>query len=128
MLAKIQPTSSKYKLTYPLHDSEFNVQATLFSALRQEGYIVHGEMVEHIAITNGRRAICRFDLVVYDSRHVPLVVLEVKSGAIRHKVPLPYTRQGRRYTQFGVPVWFVYGMDDVGAAMTEIRKHFPVLA
>ena len=126
MLTKIQPTSSEYKITYPERNSEFEVQAALFSALLREGYVVRGEVEKRVLVVGGRTAVCRFDLVVYDAQHTPLVILEVKANAIRHKVPLQYTRQGRRYPRFGVPVWFVYGLDGVDTAMVNVRKQFPL--
>ena len=127
MLTKIEPTSSEYQVPYPEHSSEFEVQAMLFSALSRRGYVVRGEVVKRIPVVSGRKHVCRFDLVVYDARHKPLVVLEVKANSVHHKVPLQYTRQGRRYTRFGVPVWFVYGSNDVNTATAETMKCFPIL-
>lgn len=93
----------------PAQETEFEVQATLYSELRRLGFNVRGEVKTRF----GERGQCRFDLAEFvDGKLVG--VIEVKAAPITHKSAAGWngTRQGRRYGTFGVPVRVVYGMRD----------------
>lgn len=57
------------------------------------------------------RARCRFDLLIFNRGELNHIV-EVKAKPITHRRGVEATRQGTRYREFGVPVTFVYGLDD----------------
>lgn len=101
------------RIPYPTAHSEFEVQAWLYAALRSAGRDVRGEVKTMYEPKGrlGRAQFCRFDLVEYvngDAIHI----YEVKAAPVKHRAGVQATRQGVRYPQFGVPVTFVYGMDD----------------
>lgn len=107
----LEPLDSKYVV--PLgpdsRETEFEVQAALFSSLRNNGFDVRGEVKWcGPAQKNARRETCRFDLVIYKDAK-PVHIVEVKAAPMTHKVGVEATRQGNRYRHFGVPVTFVYG-------------------
>jgi hypothetical protein len=89
--------------------TEFEVQAFLYSAIKQIGLNVRGELVHFDKKTRQK---CRFDLVIFDENNKAKVIIEVKSAPIKHKTRLEDTRQYQKYTSFGCRVVFVYGMDD----------------
>lgn len=109
-MTRLEPIDSKY--TVPVRDespSEFEVQAFLYGELKKMGRNVRGEVKW---FDPDLRVQCRFDLVIYGERGAEQIV-EVKPTARKWvKTPLEDTRQGRRYRLFGVPVTFVYGMED----------------
>jgi hypothetical protein len=110
----LEPLSTTY--TVPQgpkgRETEFEVQAALFSALRNAGAEIRGEVKWcEDRIKGKRRETCRFDLVLYRDG-VPVRILEIKCSAVRHKNGVESTRQGSRYRHFGVPVTFIYGSED----------------
>ena len=114
------------KIKYPPVESEFEVQAWLWSELRRAGINARGEVPVHGEF--GLRickVACRFDIVVFDARPKPVCVLEVKARIVRHKRTVEDTKQGKRYPMFGVPVHFVYGMDGARAALEMIKASLP---
>lgn len=114
----LEPTSNKFKVPRPnFQCSEFEIQARLFSGLKELGLDVRGEVK---TMFGDRRSTCRFDLVLYDEAGHATQILEVKASDVRHKSSVEATRQGQRYTQFGVPVTFIYGMPDALAFIAKI--------
>lgn len=95
-------------------DSEFEVQAEMYSALRRCGLSVRGE-VPGYCDDFGRRHKCRFDIVVFDDRHNPLVIVECKNTN-DGETKLYRGRQCRRYNTFGVPVIKCSGVGHVAEA------------
>lgn len=93
----------------PQHQTEFEVQATLYTALRELGFNVRGE----VRVRYGERGQCRFDLAEFDDGRLKGII-EVKAAPITHRNSKGWngTRQGRRYGEWGVPVVVVYGMKD----------------
>ena|SRR3990167_843488 len=108
-MKRLQATSSEYKVPKQRdRPNEFEVQAYLYSALKVLGHDIRGEVnwadkktFEH----------CRFDLVIYEGG-VAKEILEIKWGQVNHKNGVENTRQGHRYRKFGIPVTFIYGMED----------------
>ena len=88
--------------------SEFEIQSTIYQMLLDAGLKVRGEMQCDFEYPRGH---CRFDIVIYEGEK-PVHILEVKARSVRHKEGAHSTRQGYRYRQFGVPVTFVYGVED----------------
>lgn len=110
----LEARSSEYQVPVRTDEgtSEFDVQATIYAALKAEGIDIRGEVPWRNGNTKAKRGeVCRFDLVIYRNGAAAEIV-EVKGAPVRHKHGLENTRQGRRYVRFGVPVTFVYGMAD----------------
>ena len=106
-------TNTNHEIPYPLRESEFDVQAYLFNRLQEIGLNVKGEVkVKGKFGLKKKQLCCRFDLVIFDSNKNPTLIIEVKSGMVSHKTCVEDTRQGKRYIHFGVPVCFVYGMEE----------------
>lgn len=93
--------------------SEFEVQAYLWSKLRERGVDVRGEVTSR----DGRN---RFDLVIFEN-HLPVLIIEVKPDNMNFS-PL---KQVTRYEGFGLPVELVVG--EAGAAAF-IGKYLASLA
>lgn len=109
----LEPLSDKN--TVPIRidgtETEFEVQAALYSALRAHGFDVRGEVQWCRKVKNARGEACRFDLVICkDGKAIHIV--EVKAAPLQHRQGVTATRQGNRYRHFGVPVTFVYGGED----------------
>lgn len=120
-LKKLSPNTSEHSIQYPQMDSEFEIQAYLFAKLKAAGFDVRGEVQVHGMFgLRKAKASCRFDIVIYENG-VATLIIEVKARVVNHKSTVDDTRQGKRYTTFGVPVWFVYGMSDAEKALDEIR-------
>lgn len=116
MLKRLEAVSSEYRIQKPKTPSEFEIQAELFWKLKAAGLDVHGEVVWEHRTKQGtikRCEKCRFDIVIFKDGAAS-EVLEVKDGKVRHKSGVEQTRQGKRYTRYGVPVTFIYGPE--GAA------------
>jgi hypothetical protein len=113
---KLQPTTDRY--TVEMGDTsiatEFEVQAQLYADLTALGLDVRGELSWRSPDT---REQCRFDLVIFkDDRAVEII--EVKSKRVNNDNFLR-TRQARRYTQFGIPVTFIFGHQDADSYVME---------
>jgi hypothetical protein len=96
-------------VTEPKRETEFEVQAMLYTELRSLGFNVRGEVPAVWNVKPLRK--CRFDLAEFvDGKMVGII--EVKSAPITHRTAQGWngTRQGYRYSRWGVPVAVVYGM------------------
>ena len=110
LTAFLLPKFMQKLVVEPDRQTEFEVQAYLWSQLRSLGINVRGE----VKATFEKRSVVRFDLVVFKDG-VLQGIIEVKSAPIKHKTCWEQTRQGLRYHQFGVPVVIVYGQDQAEA-------------
>lgn len=102
-----------HAIPYQPFRTEFEVQAWLYMTLRAQGRDVRGEVKTLYEQKKGRvkARFCRFDLVEYVDKKA-VRIFEVKARPVRHKDGVEGTRQGQRYPRYGVPVTFVYGMED----------------
>lgn len=93
----------------PKKTSEFEIQAMLWSELRAMGYNVRGEVRAPFA-AGMRRERCRFDLAIFEDGKM-VGIIETKAGVTKHKTEAGWhgTRQGFRYSTFGVPMVVIYG-------------------
>lgn len=112
----LEPSSNEKEVPYnDDYKTEFEVQAYIYNSLCELGLVVKGEVVYETSRrktkdkTRGEK--CRFDLVIYENRKA-IRIIEVKARQVSHKNGLEATRQSRKYRSFGVPVTFVYGIDD----------------
>lgn len=98
----------------PEQDSEFEVQAFLWNGLRELGVNARGE----VSVPYAKRQKVRFDIAVFESG-VLMGIIEVKARPVNHRTNWEDTRQGRRYTTFGVPIRIVYGMDQANQTLAD---------
>ncbi|MDE1999729.1 MAG: hypothetical protein KGI52_12460 [Burkholderiales bacterium] len=119
----IYPTSSRFSVPNPTHVSEFEVQAEIWARLKGLGIDVRGEVKARAPFDGCKKhhVTCRFDLVVYQESKAVLII-EVKSGKVRHKDGFDETRQGTRYPCFGLPVVVVYGCDGIDKAISYAQE------
>lgn len=115
-------TGGEISVLEPRFETEFEVQAHLWSELRKLGFNVRGEVVVQFKGRTRRKEKCRFDLAIFAGGALTGII-EVKSWKVRHKTDGGWsaTRQGQRYSAFGVPVRIVYGMDGA-ATLLECAK------
>lgn len=104
----------------PTWDSEFEVQAWLWSELRALGVNVRGEVKYRLA----NRAYCRFDLAEFSADGALIGVIEVKARPVKHKTAEGWagTRQGRRYGALSVPVVLICGMEQARALVESTKN------
>lgn len=122
VLHKVPAGQALHSIAYPSIQSEFEVQAYLYGALKAQGLDVRGEVcVFGLFGMREAKAVCRFDLVVFENKN-PILILEVKARHVTHKNGIEANRQFKRYTTFGLPVWFVYGMDGAEIALSELKN------
>jgi hypothetical protein len=91
----------------PSTSTEFEVQAYLWNELRRLGINVRGEVKTKF----DKRCYVRFDLAIFENGQLKEII-EIKRSKMNHKTSWVQTRQGRRYSSYGVPVSIVYGLDD----------------
>lgn len=110
----IDPAKQQFVVPVPKRESEFDVQAQIWSSLRDLGLDVRGEVKTRAKFEGCRKSsvTCRFDLVVYAQGEAVLII-EVKARPVSHKSAFTDTRQGLRYPCFGIPVVVAYGMGSV---------------
>ena len=89
--------------------TEFEVQATIWTALRQMGFNARGEIKTRF-VCERKRSCCRFDILVYKQDGDVLCIIEIKSDKRKDLSNWSETRQGKRYAEFGVPVYLIHGM------------------
>ncbi len=85
-------------------ESEFEVQAFLYSGLLLMGYRVRGEVKSTSVFKFEKRKNSRFDLVVFDNDWKPLEIIETKGP--KYSIPFVVSKQYKRYAEFGIPVRF----------------------
>jgi len=107
----LEPVFDTFAIPYPAVVSEFEVHAHLLVGLKKLGLDARANVVAPAKFTNTRKNVCTFDIVIFSGRK-PEEIIEVKNGKVRHKNGVEATRQGHRYRFFGVPVTFVYGMEE----------------
>lgn len=89
-------------ILYPFNDSEFDVQAELWSRIRQEGFEVRGE-VKAVCMDDDRRRKAFLDLVVFNRVTLkPLAIIECKNSPNNHQEI--GGRQKRKYSKFNLPL------------------------
>lgn len=91
----------------PKGETEFEVQAYLWSELRNKGINARGEVKTKYA----KRQYVRFDIAIFRDG-ILTQIIEVKKSKIKHKTSWLNTRQGKRYNEYGVPVCIIYGMQE----------------
>lgn len=100
------------RIKEPLNLSEFEVHAFVYNRLRSFGINARGEVKVPFKDDSNRRATCRFDVAIFEDGYLS-GILEIKAAPRNHKTDAGWlgTRQGSRYTSFGVPVRIIYGME-----------------
>jgi hypothetical protein len=119
-MERLEPISNRNRIKEPSWSSEFEVQAWLLTSLRAIGLNARGEV--KAAFAGEKRSVCRFDIVIFEDG-IAREVIEVKADQVAHKKGLEATRQAKRYTTFGVPVTFIYGMADAAEFVNQRRAN-----
>lgn len=111
------------KIKEPKHQSEFEVQSFIYSELRYLSINARGEVKVPFTNSSNRRATCRFDVAIFEGGFL-VGIVEVKSSIRNHKNESGWlgTRQGNRYSSFGVPVRIIYGMEQAVAFIEETKS------
>ena len=104
----------KYNIVYAKKRSEFEIQSDLFQELKDAGFNTRAE-VSCFASEDRKTKKLRFDIVVFDKRCIPVLIIEVKKSK-GFNYSKREQKQRTLYEQSGVPV--VYFFRD--SAMTEI--------
>jgi hypothetical protein len=101
------------QIVEPTNDTEFEIQAWLWTELRALGFNIRGEVAARFSAPGPRKQQCRFDLVHFENGKA-IGIIEVKPSRTKHKKPGGWmdTRQGTRYSLYALPVRIVYGMRD----------------
>ena len=112
------------RIKEPTNISEFEVHAYVWTELRSMGINARGEVKVPFATTENRRAVCRFDIGIFEDGFLAGII-EIKAGETSHKTEAGWlgTRQGSRYSTFGVPVAIIYGKNhaDKFVALSKLR-------
>lgn len=105
-------------IRYPLKESEFEVQANLYWALKNEGFHVRGEVNEWCQDFGEDHRVF-FDLVVFTAIRLPLAIIECKNSETLVRLG---KRQTRRYGQFGVPVLACFNSGQIAQTVTAVKE------
>jgi hypothetical protein len=109
------------EIAYPHKISEFEVQAQLYTALREQGLDVRGSVPAR-TVENAVMPRCYFDLVVFSAYKTPVVIIECKNRPERAaKRPLG-GRQLRRYSTFNVPLILCDRLSEIKNTVNEVEK------
>lgn len=107
----VMPSPRGYTVMYPKSFSEFEVQAFLYTGLKNLGLDVRGE----VSASGGK-----FDLVIYDAGK-PSRIIEVKKGGAKRCALI----QVFEYREnFGLPVDLVIGMNQAIEYIAKIAEVF----
>lgn len=87
----------------PVRKSEFEIQASLYSKLKEDGFKVRG-------CVSLKRHKAQFDLVVFKGRKASAII-EVKAPDEGPTEDLDKTQQGMKYRVYGVPVVLFWSME-----------------
>lgn len=100
------------RIKEPSSLSEFEVHAFVYTRLRELDINARGEVKVPFKDDSNRRATCRFDVAIFEGGYL-VGIVEIKAAPRSHKTDAGWlgTRQGNRYTSFGVPVRIIYGME-----------------
>lgn len=111
------------RIKEPTKASEFEVQAYVWSELRKLGINARGEVKVKYMQDGNKRDRCRFDIAVFEDGYL-VGIIEIKANVVTHKTNAGWigTRQGHRYTSFGVPVEIIYGQAEAELFISNTRE------
>ena len=115
-----QPASSIAIVHNPDHESEFEIQAELYSRLRIDGFEVRGNVPQTFQLGNKDTIDVIFDLIVTSGKKT-LAIIEIKTKDSVPCIKFDETTQGMKYRAFGVPVilfWDMAHYQDLRAFLT----------
>lgn len=100
------------KINKPNTHSEFECQAYLYFSLLNKGVDIKGEVLNKSESKNskGKREVCRFDLVIFEGDSAKHII-EVKGDRRKDCSRWEKTRQGVKYSKFGIEVTLLVGME-----------------
>jgi hypothetical protein len=97
--------------------TEFEIQAFLYCGLRSLGYNVRGELQYDVP---GMLKKAKFDLCLLDAQGVLLWIIEVKRRDFQGS--FEKTKQYTKYKAFGVPLTYIFGMEDADRFISEAKR------
>lgn len=108
----------KKYICYPIYESEFEVQAEIYSILKNLGYDIRGEVS-----TNYN---ARFDLVVFENQTARCLI-EVKKNRMIENIPkrrsnLYRRKQFKKYSNFGIPLIYCFGKSEIPSCIDKVVK------
>ena len=99
-------------INYPKKQSEFEIQSTLFSQLKLNGFNAKGE----VSADN-----CRLDIVVFsDDSQDALCIIETKSWVYKKKPN--ETIQLLKYSKFDIPIIVCGSIDKIFRTLRRVEK------
>lgn len=117
----LRSSAMRHQIQWPRHESEFEVHANLYAALRDVGFIVRGCVQAWCDDPDPHRVY--FDLVVFDRINgKAIAVIECKNDQCSRCELASGTRQERRYGMFGVPVLKCGGSPYIGRTIERISS------
>jgi hypothetical protein len=105
------------QVSQPTRETEFEVQAFLWSELRAMGLCARGE----VKTTFAGRAVVRFDIGIFSGEKLAAII-ECKHEGKQQSTDWTKTRQGDRYAQYGVPVYLVRGMSEAKDLLVKAKS------
>lgn len=105
-------------IPYPKTKSEFEIQAELFFALKNEGFSVRGEVS---AKNESGKSI--FDLVVFVDDQAEIII-EVKNSPHLALVNGKRTKQAKKYNSYGLAVIYHTSLHSVEETVAKIKNYF----
>lgn len=104
----------KFEINYPERTAEFEIQAELYTAIKELGFDVRGEVKAYRSM---------FDLVVF-KLYKPKCIIEVKSSKniIRSRERLSKSGQHRKYSMFNLPLVYCYSKQEIPRCLDIIKK------
>ena len=99
-------------IPYPEKRTEFEVQSDMYQNLKSLGLNVRGEITESKNISklsNNKKGFkkCRFDIVVFNSENVAVLIIEVKRG-VESNSNFTESRQYRKYKMYNLPLLYCW--------------------
>lgn len=109
-----------YKIPYPQDNTEFEIQCTIVTGLRNHGIDARGE----VRGSDG----CRFDIVIFKDKY-PVEIVEIKTSqrkSTRFKDGFlnEDKAQLKRYEQYGIPITMIYGLEQAKKFILDANKKY----
>lgn len=114
----------QYGIHYPDNYSEAEIQFMLHSRLLALGYDSRLEVTERKNVKKAfgnRKGFrqCRFDCVIFNDKQA-LCIVEVKKNK-----ESSFTRQNEKYRIYGLPLVYLFGVNDLEGCISRIKESLP---
>lgn len=114
------------KIFWKRDPTEFEIQSALYSLLKSRGFNVRGEVTaKHF--WNGKIRRAKLDLVVFNLKKEPAIIIETKQwGRGSLHLPPDFRRdshQAKKYESFGLPLLFCGHIDSVQKTVDWVERN-----